>query len=109
MNSVVSLHSKPRTGAVEVDMPDVLSVALVRLRQCRADTLDVLVLADQLPEMILPALAWAASRKPFIARVSVQTLVKYCGPHFLERCLGKSNARELALKYRNAPQVVSGL
>jgi hypothetical protein len=74
MNNVVSLHSKPRTGAVEVDMPDVLISALYRLRECR-DSLAVLVLADQLPEMILPALTWAASRKPFIPRVTVHTLV----------------------------------
>ncbi len=107
MNNVVRLHSAPRTGALEADVPDVLVSALVRLRECR-DSIAALVLADQLPEQMLPALAWAASRKPFIPRIAVQTLVRYCGPLFLERSLGKSNARELALKYRDT-RAVSGL
>jgi len=54
---------------------------------------------DSLPEMILPALAWAASGKTYIPRVAVKTLVTYCGPLFLERCLGGKRSRELLARY----------
>jgi hypothetical protein len=98
-----------RTGALEVDMPDVLAVALARLRRCRVDTLDVFVLCDELPELILPALAWVASRKPYIPRESVRVLVKYSGSLFLERCLGRRRARELIVRYQDDKQTLSGL
>jgi hypothetical protein len=51
---------------------------------------------------------WAASRKQYIPRVAVKTLVKGCGPEFLERCLGKTRARELMTRYAEA-ELLSGL
>jgi hypothetical protein len=58
---------------------DVLIPALTKLRKCE-DSLRTLVLVDSLPDIILPALAWAASGKTYIPRVAVKTLVQYCGP-----------------------------
>lgn len=109
MSNVSRLYSTPRTGALEVDMPDVLAVALARLRKCNPDTLDIFVLIDDLPDLILPALAWAASRKTYIPRKSVRTLVKACGSLFLERCLGRQRARELIARYQDDKQTLSGL
>jgi hypothetical protein len=90
----------PRSGATYEPPLDVLIPALMKLRTCE-DSLSALVLIDSLPEIILPALAWAASSKRFIPGVAVKTLVKYCGPAFLERCLGKARARELLARYPN--------
>jgi hypothetical protein len=105
---MMGFHHTPRTGALEVDMPDVLAVALARLRKCNPDTLDVFVLIEELPDLILPALAWAASRRAYIPRDTVRILVKACGPLFLERCLGGQRARELIARYPDK-QTVSGL
>jgi hypothetical protein len=77
---------------------DVLIPALMKLRKCD-DNLSTLVLIDSLPDIILPALAWAASQKRYIPSVAVKTLVKYCGPLFLERCLGGKRSRELLARY----------
>lgn len=88
----------PRQGATYEPSLDILVPALAGLRECR-DSLDVLVLIDTLPDMILPGLAWAASRKTFIPAVAVQAVVTYCGPLFLERCLGKKRSRELLKRY----------
>ena len=81
--------------------------ALMRLRKCE-DRLSALVLIDTLPDIILPALAWAASQKRYIPSVAVKTLVKFCGPEFLERCLGRTRARELLSRYAEG-EVLSGL
>lgn len=88
----------PRQGATYEPSLDILVPALAKLRECR-DSIDTFVLIDSLPDMILPALAWAASRKTFIPSVAVQAVVTYCGPLFLERCLGKKRARELLTRY----------
>ncbi len=101
------IHYSPRQGASYEAPLDVLIPALMRLRNCQ-DSLSTLVLIDSLPDTILPALAWAASSKTYIPRVAVKTLVKYCGSMFLERCLGKTRARELLGRYAEA-KVLSGL
>jgi hypothetical protein len=97
----------PRQGASYEAPIDVLIPALMRLRKCE-DSLKTLVLIDSLPDIILPALAWAASSKTYIPRVAVKTLVRYCGPVFLERCLGRSRARELWGRYAEA-DALSGM
>lgn len=96
-----------RTGALESDVSDVIATALARLRECRVDSLDVFVLCDELPELILPGLAYAASRRAY-PRELVKILVKYCGPLFLERCLGRRRARELIARYQE-DKTLSGL
>lgn len=101
------IQYSPRQGASYEAPLDVLIPALMRLRKCE-DRLSTLVLIDTLPDLILPALAWAASQKRFIPSVAVKTLVKDCGPVFLERCLGKQRARELAGRYAGA-EALSGL
>jgi hypothetical protein len=88
------LYAKPRSGMHERDTPDVLVSALADLRKC-TDSIDTLILVDSLPDILLPALAWEASRRTHIPTSAVGTLVRYCGPLFLERCLGKKRAREL--------------
>ncbi|MGY4289155.1 hypothetical protein ACVWXO_008375 [Bradyrhizobium sp. LM2.7] len=88
----------PRQGATYEPSLDILVPALARLRECR-DSLDALVLIDSLPDVILPGLAWAASRKTYIPSAAVQAVVTYCGPLFLERCLGKKRSRELLKRY----------
>jgi hypothetical protein len=105
----MGFHSTPRTGPLEGEMPDVLAFALSRLRRCNPDTLDIFILCDELPDLVLPALAFVASQRSYIPRESVRVLVKYCGPLFLERCLGRRCARELVAKYKDDKQVVSGL
>ena len=92
------IHYAPRSGATHEPSLDILVPALVRLRECK-DSMDALVLIDSLPDMILPGLAWAASQKNFVPRVAVETLVKYCGPPFLERCLGVKPSRELLARF----------
>lgn len=88
----------PRQGVTFEPSLDILVPALAKLRACR-DSMDVLILTDNVPDIILPALAWTASRKTFIPHFAVETLVKCCGPLFLERCLGKLRARELLTRY----------
>jgi hypothetical protein len=97
----------PRQSATYEAPLDVLIPALMRLRKCE-DRLSTLVLIDTLPDLILPALAWVGSSKTYIPRVAVKTLVKYCGPVFLERCLGRTRARELAGRYAER-ETLSGL
>ncbi|NOJ46045.1 hypothetical protein [Bradyrhizobium archetypum] len=97
----------PREGATYEAPIDVLIPALMRLRKCE-DSLKTLVLVDSLPDIILPALAWAASSKRYIPPIAVQTLVKYCGQEYLKRCLGKQRARELSERYAKA-EILSGL
>lgn len=89
------IHYAPRTAAVETDLPDILVPALAALRSC-IDSIGTLVLIDSLPDILLPGLASMAARRPNMPDVAVKTLVRYCGPLFLERCLGKQRASELA-------------
>jgi hypothetical protein len=108
MQGVERVHYHPREGQTFEANLDVLIPALFKLRSCR-DSLQTLVLADSLPDLILPALALTASRKTYIAPEVVKTLVRYCGPAFLERALGKHQARALQARYSDQREVLSGL
>jgi hypothetical protein len=46
------------------------------------DSLKTLVLIDSLPDVILPALAWIASKKNYVPRVAVKTFVNTAGRSF---------------------------
>ena len=92
------IQYSPREGATYSPNLDVLIPALMRLRRCE-DTLSTLVLVDQLPEILLPALIWAAAEKTYIPRVAIKTLMKACGPAYLERCLGRERARILRERF----------
>jgi hypothetical protein len=98
MQGIDRVHYRPRHGATYEAPLDVLIPALMKLRECN-DSLKALVLLDSLPEILLPALAYAASRKTYIPAIAVKTTIKYCGPAFLERALGKSQARNLQTRY----------
>jgi hypothetical protein len=98
MQGLPRIHYHPREGATYEAKLDVLIPAMMRLRNC-TDSLKTLVLLDSLPEILLPALALAASRKTYIPAIAVKTTIKYCGPAFLERALGKSQARNLQTRY----------
>jgi hypothetical protein len=80
----------------------------MKLREC-TDSLKTLVLLDSLPDLLLPALAFAASQKNYIPAVAVRTVVRYCGPAFLERTLGAQRARCLQNRYAERREVLSGL
>ncbi|KRQ16852.1 hypothetical protein AOQ71_04285 [Bradyrhizobium manausense] len=97
----------PRQGATYEPSLDILVPALAKLRECEG-TLSALVLLDGLPEMILPGLAYVASRRRYVPHAAVQAVVTYCGPLFLERCLGRSRARAL-LKCYPKRAALSGL
>jgi hypothetical protein len=71
MQRTERIHYAPRSGATYEAPLDILIPTLMKLRQCD-DSLKTLILADSLPDIILPALAWAASSKPFIPRVAVK-------------------------------------
>jgi hypothetical protein len=79
----------------------------MKLRKCD-DSLKTLVLLDSLPEILLPALAVAASQKTYIPSVAVKTVVKYCGQEYLARTLGEARARGLRTRYAER-EVLSGL
>lgn len=98
MRAVERIHYAPRSAASYEAPLDILIPALAKLRACD-NSLKTLVLIDSLPEMLLPALAWAATQKRFIPSVAVETVVKACGPLFLERCLGRNRARDLKARY----------
>ena len=100
------IHYRPRQGATYEPSLDVLVPALSRLRACH-DSLKTLVLLDSLPDLIIPALAFAASQKTYIPAVAVKTIIKYCGPIFLERTLGGVKARMLQARYKH--EALSGL
>ncbi|MDH2406808.1 hypothetical protein QCM77_44315, partial [Bradyrhizobium sp. SSUT18] len=85
--------------------PDTKAIRQKRRRQ-RAGKIALTI--DSLPDMILPGLAYAASRRQHIPRDAVQAVVTYCGPLFLERCLGRVRSREL-LKLYPKPAALSGL
>ena len=80
----------------------------IRLRNC-TDSLKTLVLLDSLPDIIIPALALAASQKTYIPAIAVKTILKYCGPAFLARTLGKERARNLRARYAERGEVISGI
>jgi hypothetical protein len=105
MHGLQRIHYQPRSGATFEVPLDLLVPALMRMRKC-TDSLQMLVLLDSLPEMLLPALAQAASQKNYPA-VAVKTIIKYCGPQYLDRTLGKERARNLRARYAER-EVLSG-
>jgi hypothetical protein len=107
MQGVPRIHYRPREAATYEVPLDILIPALMKLRECN-DSLKALVLVDSLPDIILPALAQAASQKTYIPPVAVRTVVKYCGPDFLARTLGAERARCLRKRY-DEKEVLSGL
>lgn len=89
------LHYTPRTAPQEVDAPDLLVPALERLRVCKG-SIDALILADQLPESLLPSLAWHASaRRALFEPSAIRAIVKYCGKDFLRRTIGTRKTIQL--------------
>ncbi|MET4603264.1 hypothetical protein ABIB90_002742 [Bradyrhizobium sp. JR4.1] len=96
---VVKLQFSPRTATVETDTPDVLAHALAKLRRCGDDAINVLRLTDELPEVVLPYLAWTASRRRDVPARSVRILMKCCGELLLERTLGRHRLRMLKARY----------
>jgi hypothetical protein len=107
MHGLPQVHYRPRTGASYEAPTDVLVPALMRLRHC-TDSLKTLVVLDTLPDIILPALALTASQKTYVPPIAVRTIVKYCGPAFLERTLGKPQARALRARYAER-EAISGV
>jgi hypothetical protein len=107
MQGVPRIHYRPREGASYEAPLDILIPALMKMRECD-DSLKALVLIDSLPDIILPALAQAASQKMYIPPVAVRTVVKYCGPDFLARTLGGARAKNLQARYAER-EVLSGL
>ena len=99
MGSVVKLQFAPRTAAAEIETPDVLVPALARLRACGSDAIDVLRLVDELPDIVLPHITWAASRRSDIPARAIQVLMKCCGDMGLERSLGRHRLRQLKARY----------
>jgi hypothetical protein len=107
MQGVPRIHYQPR-GAATFEPPlDILIPALMKLRECN-DSLKALVLVDSLPDIILPALAYAASQKTYVPAVAVKTVVKWCGPDFLACTLGEARACSLQTRYAER-EVLSGL
>jgi hypothetical protein len=101
MQGVPRIHYRPREGATYEANLDLLIPALMKLRECN-DSLKALVLLDSLPEILLPALALVASQKTYVPPVAVRTVVRYCGPDFLIRTLGRERARNLQTRYAQA-------
>jgi hypothetical protein len=108
MQGLPRLHYRPREGASYEAPLDILIPALMKMREC-TDSLKTLVLIDSLPDLILPALAYAASQKAYIPNIAVRTVVKYCGQAFLARTLGAAQARNLQVRYGERREVLSGL
>jgi hypothetical protein len=108
MQGIPRIHYRPREGATYEAQLDILIPALMKLRECD-DSLKALVLVDSLPDIILPALAYAASQKRYVPPVAVKTVVKYCGPAFLARTLGEARARCLQKRYADERKLLSGL
>jgi hypothetical protein len=107
MQGLPRIHYRPRQGATYEAPLDILIPALIKLREC-TDSLKALVLLDSLPDIIWPALAFAASRKSYIPKIAVQTVVKACGADFLARTLGTERARCLRARYAER-DVLSGV
>lgn len=59
---------------------------------------------DSLPDMILPGLAYVASRRHYIPHAAVQAVVTYCGPLFLERCLERTEGANSSSGIQNVPR-----
>ncbi|MEK9282823.1 hypothetical protein MTR72_24865 [Bradyrhizobium sp. ISRA442] len=98
MSNVIKLQFAPRSAAVDTEMPDVLALALAKLKVCR-DAIDVLQLTEALPDKLLPYLAWAASRRQDVPARYVKVLVKCCGELLLERALGRARLRQLKQRF----------
>jgi hypothetical protein len=107
MQGLPRVHYRPRTGASYEAPLDLLVPALMRMRNC-TDSVKTLVLLDSLPDILLPALAEVASQKTYIPPIAVKTLVKYCGPAFLDRTLGTTRGRTLRARYAER-ETLSGL
>lgn len=101
MQGIDRIHYQPRQGATYEAPLDILIPALMKLRECN-DSLKALVLIDSLPDLILPALAYAASQKTYVPAIAVKTVVKWCGPDFLARTLGRERAHSLQARYAQA-------
>jgi hypothetical protein len=108
MQGLPRIHYQPREAATYEAPLDILIPALMKLREC-TDSLKTLVLIDSLPDLLLPALAYAASQKTYVPPIAVKTIVKYCGPAFLARTLGAAQARNLHARYAERREVLSGL
>ena len=100
MGHVVKLQYAPRTAAAETDTPDVLVPALTRLRACGEDSIGILQLTDELPDIVLPFLTWAASRRSDIPARAIKILMKCAGEPMLQRALGLHRLRQLKARYR---------
>lgn len=98
MSNIVKLQFSPRSAAVEVETPDILVPALAKLSICR-DAIDVLRLTDELPDVLLPHLTWAASRKQYVPARVVRVLMKCCGELMLSRALGQHRLRQLKTRF----------
>lgn len=107
MQGLPRIQYAPRQNATYEAPLDVLVPALMRLRKC-TDSLKTLVLLDSLPDLILPALASVAAQKTYVPAIAVKTIIKYCGAAFLERTLGKPQARALQARYAERT-AISGL
>jgi hypothetical protein len=107
MMGVPRIHYQPREAATYEAPLDILIPAMMKLREC-TDSLKALVLIDSLPDLLLPALAYAASQKTYIPPIAVKTVIKYCGPDFLARTLGAERARCLRARYAER-EILSGL
>jgi hypothetical protein len=107
MQGLPRIQYQPREAATYEAPLDILIPALMKLRGC-TDSLKTLVLVDSLPDIILPALAQAASQKTYIPPIAVKTIVKYCGSAFLARTLGAAQARSLQARYAER-EALSGL
>jgi hypothetical protein len=78
----------------------VLATALARLRACGDDAISILFMLDQLPDVVLPHLAYEAARRPGIHSAKAMCiLIKAAGPRMLERALGKQHCRFLLQRY----------
>jgi len=106
MNVLPRIHYQPRSGSTYEAPLDLLVPALMRMRKC-TDSLQMLVLLDSLPDIILPALAQAASQKNYPA-IAVKTIIKYCGPRYMAATLGEARANALHTRYAER-KVISGL
>jgi hypothetical protein len=98
MSAVDRIHRHPRGVAINAAPSDELVPALAKLSRCQND-FATLILIDSLPSRILPNLAWHASQKRYVPPVAVKTLIKACGPAYLERCLGPERARLLRERF----------
>ena len=74
MQGLPRIHYQPREAATYEAPLDLLAPALMKLRHCN-DSLKTLVLLDSLPDLLLPALAYAASQKTYVPAIAVKTIL----------------------------------